>query len=278
LGATSWGSWSSTFGSARCSISSHALRSSQLTPWVDGEHVIGYCREVANARAIWFDDAWEMPVRRQTGTMRCIACPRRTRSTYWSSRVRSAGGAPLLGVDEPRGSEAYRLLRARNPRTPVCVLGESAAAARPARWRARPRPRTRSCWSFLSTPWETSPPGISPFLPVRLNAARPVGQWGSVAVLCRAVQIFGAIDDEIIPINHAKALASHCPKLSSPPSRAATTTGRTTASADRTIEGRSKSAPFYAIRSWGNPKVPGFGSAFRVADSEGPFAFIRADG
>ena len=32
---------------------SHALRSSQLAPWVDGEHVIGYCLEVPNARAIW---------------------------------------------------------------------------------------------------------------------------------------------------------------------------------------------------------------------------------
>ena len=32
---------------------SHALRSSRLVPWVDGEHVIGYCREVPNARAIW---------------------------------------------------------------------------------------------------------------------------------------------------------------------------------------------------------------------------------
>jgi hypothetical protein len=112
------------------------------------------------------DDAWEC--RSGGGPGLCAALPVRAGLPLRAgvSRVRSAGGEPLLGVDEPRGRRGLpALARAESCVLPFASWASRSAAARPARWRARPRPRTRSCWSFHSTPWETSPPGISPFCP-----------------------------------------------------------------------------------------------------------------
>jgi uncharacterized protein len=191
---------------------SHALRSSQLTPWVDGGHVIGYCREVPNARAIWLmmhgnagqaaDRDYALHCLSAQDSLYVLEYPgygARAGSPSWESMNRAA-------------SEAYRLLRARNPRTPVCVLGESIGSG-PACALAGETPAPDKI--VLVVPFdslENVAAGHFPFLPVRLMLR---DRWDNGAALqsyAGPVQIFGAIDDEIIPIKHAKALASHLPQ------------------------------------------------------------------
>jgi hypothetical protein len=102
-------------------------------------------------------------------------------------------------------------LRSRHPNTPVCVLGESIGSG-PAC--ALARETTAPDKIVLVVPFDTLAnvaAGYFPFLPVRLLLRDP---WDNVESLRRyagPVEIFGARDDTIIPIGHAKALARQIP-------------------------------------------------------------------
>ena len=108
-------------------------------------------------------------------------------------------------------SEAYRLLRSRNPNTPVCVLGESIGSG-PACALAREKIAPDKI--VLVVPFDTlANVGAKhfPFLPVRLLVR---DNWDNVESLRRyagPVEIFGARHDTIIPIGHARALARQIP-------------------------------------------------------------------
>jgi pimeloyl-ACP methyl ester carboxylesterase len=103
-------------------------------------------------------------------------------------------------------------LRSRNPDTPVCVLGESIGSG-PACALARESIAPDKI--VLVVPFDSLANVASkhfPFLPVRLLLR---DTWNNVETLRHyngPVEIFGAMDDTIIPIEHAKALARQIPK------------------------------------------------------------------
>ena len=104
-------------------------------------------------------------------------------------------------------SEAYQLLRMRNQNIPVCVLGESIGSG-PACALAREKVAPDKI--VLVVPFDSLASVASRqffFLPVRLMLR---DAWDNVEALrhyAGPVEIFGATDDAIIPIEHAKALA-----------------------------------------------------------------------
>jgi len=189
----------------------HDALPTSLTPWSDGSRTIGFCREVATPRAIWLmmhgnggqaaDRDYVLRHMSGQDSLYVLEYP------GYGSRE----GRPSLESINRAASEAYRLLRSRHPNTPVCVLGESIGSG-PAC--ALAREKTAPDKIVLVMPFDTLAnvaAGHFPFLPVRLLLR---DAWDNVESLRRyagPVEIFGARDDTIIPIGHAKALARQIP-------------------------------------------------------------------
>ena len=119
----------------------------------------------------------------------------------------SREGSPSMESINRTASEAYRLLRSRNPNTPVCVLGESIGGG-PACSLAGEKIAPDKI--VLVVPFDTLANVAAshfPFLPVRIMLR---DTWDNVEALRQftgPVEIFGATADTIIPMRHAKALA-----------------------------------------------------------------------
>jgi len=121
-------------------------------------------------------------------------------------------GSPSLESMNQAASEAYQFLRSRNPNTPVCVLGESIGSG-PACALAREKIAPDKI--VLVIPFDSLANVASrqfPFLPVRLLLRDAWNNAESLRYYTGSVEIFGAIDDAIIPIKHAKALARQIPR------------------------------------------------------------------
>lgn len=189
----------------------HGANSGRLTPWSDGGRTIGYCHEATNARTIWLmlhGNAGQAADRDYV-----LECLSREDSLYvleypgYGDRE----GSPCLESMNRAAAEAYRLLRSRHPGTPVCVLGESIGSG-PACELAREAAAPDKI--VLVVPFDSLASvaaGHFPFFPARLMLR---DAWNNVEALARypgPVQIFGATDDEIIPIGHAQALARQVP-------------------------------------------------------------------
>lgn len=191
---------------------SHAVVASNLTPWSDGTHIIGYCREVTNPHAIWLmlhgnggqAANRDYVLRRMSGedSLYVMEYP------GYGSRP----GSPSLRSINQAASEAYQLLRWRNPNAPVCVLGESLGSG-PACALAREKVPPDKI--ILVVPFDALTKVASrhfPFLPVRFLLR---DAWDNVQSLRRyhgPVEIYGATGDTIIPIDHARALARQIPQ------------------------------------------------------------------
>jgi hypothetical protein len=189
----------------------HTALSTGLTLWSVGERTIGCCRETPNARAIWLmmhGNAGQAADR--DFVSRCMS----ERDSLYVLEYPGYGsreGSPSLESINQAASEAYQLLRARNPNTPVCVLGESLGSG-PACALARERIAPDKI--VLVVPFDTLANVASkhfPLLPVRFMLR---DAWDNVEALrCYTgpVEIFGTRDGAIIPIEHARALATQIP-------------------------------------------------------------------
>lgn len=189
----------------------HDARPTRLTPWLDGKRTIGYCREAPNARTVWLmmhgnagqavDRDYALSRMSEQDSLYVLEYP------GYGSRE----GYPCLESINQAASEAYRILRSRNPSTPVCVLGESLGSG-PACALARdeiPPDKIVLVVPFDSLASVAS--GRFFFLPVRLLLR---DAWNNVESLGRyagPVEVFGATGDTIIPIEHAEALAAQHP-------------------------------------------------------------------
>jgi hypothetical protein len=123
----------------------------------------------------------------------------------------SREGKPSMESMNRAASEAYQLLRTRNPNAQVCVLGESIGSG-PACALAREKVAPDKI--VLMVPFDSLASVASTrfyFLPVRFTLR---DGWSNVEALKHytgSVEIFGAINDTIIPIGHAKTLAKQIP-------------------------------------------------------------------
>jgi len=185
----------------------HDTNTSGLSLWSDGAHTIGFCREVPAPRTIWLmmhGNAGqaanrEYVLRRMSGkdSLYVLEYP------GYGSRE----GSPSLESINRAASEAYRLLRARHPNVPVGVLGESIGSG-PACSLAGEKIAPDKI--VLMVPFDAMANvavGHFPFLPVRLMLR---DTWDNVEALRQftgPVEIFGATEDTIIPMGHARSLA-----------------------------------------------------------------------
>ncbi|MCX6928924.1 MAG: alpha/beta hydrolase [Verrucomicrobia bacterium] len=190
----------------------HSGLSSVLAPWLDGHRTIGYCREVPNPRTIWLmmhgnagqaaDRDYVLQRMSEKDSLYVLEYP------GYGSRE----GSPCLQSINQAASEGYRLLRARNPNTPVCVLGESLGSGSAC---ALAQEKTPPDKILLVVPFDSLAnvaSGHFPFLPVRLMLRDTWNNVESLRHYAGPVVIFGAVGDTIIPMSHAQALANQIPK------------------------------------------------------------------
>ena len=121
-------------------------------------------------------------------------------------------GSPSRAAFNQAAAEAYQLLRARNPHTPVCVLSESIGSGPACELTQLSPPPDKL---VLVVPFDTLASVAAehfPFLPVRLLLH---DNWNNVAALSHyagPVDIYGAKADRVVPIRHARALAQQVPQ------------------------------------------------------------------
>ena len=108
-------------------------------------------------------------------------------------------------------SEAYQSLVSKSRNIPVCILGESIGSG-PACSLASEKIAPKKI--VLVVPFDSLARVASerfPFLPVRLLLRDTWDNVESLKGYAGPVEVFGAIGDTIIPVRHAKALASQVP-------------------------------------------------------------------
>ena len=190
----------------------HAALSTGLAPWSDGDRTIGHCREVPNARTIWLmmhGNAGQAADRDYV--LRCLS----EHDSLYVLEYPGYGfreGSPSLESMNQAASDAYRLLRSRNSNTPVCVLGESIGSGPACALAREAIPPDKV---VLVVPFDSLANVASkkfPVLPIRLMLRDTWNNVESLRHYTGPVEIFGALDDTIIPIEHARALARQIPK------------------------------------------------------------------
>lgn len=189
----------------------HAAFSARLTPWSDGNRTIGYCREVPNAHTVWLMMHGNAG---QAADRDYVLSSMSAQDSLYVLEYPGYGfreGNPSLESMNQAASDAYHLLRMRHRNTAVCVLGESIGSG-PACSLAQEKVAPDKI--VLVVPFDSLARVASRrfyFLPVRLMLR---DAWDNVATLrhyAGPVEIFGALDDVVIPIEHAKALARQIP-------------------------------------------------------------------
>lgn len=191
---------------------SHQTLPSALVPWTNSGAIIGYCREVAQPRAIWLmmhGNAGQAADRDYV-----LARMSATDSLYVLEYPGYGGreGNPSKESINRAASGAYQLLRTRFPHTAVCVLGESLGSGPACALASEKIPPDKI---ILFTPYDNLASVAAqhfPWLPVRLLLR---DNWDNVAALKNyrgPVEIYGATEDVVIPIAHARTLASRVPQ------------------------------------------------------------------
>ena len=190
---------------------SHQSPSSQLNPWRANGGIIGYCREVTNARAIWLmmhgnagqaaDRDYVLSRMSDQDSLYVLEYP------GYGSRE----GYPGKDSMNRAAAEAYQILRTQYPGKPVCVLGESIGSG-PACFLASDKNPPDKI--ILVVPFDTLASVAAEqfwFLPVRLLLRDNWDNVKSLGHYSGPVQIYGAENDDIIRVRHARSLAAKIP-------------------------------------------------------------------
>jgi uncharacterized protein len=189
----------------------HSAESNGLAPWtVDGQ-LTGYSRKVEHPKSIWLfthgnagqaaDRVYALPCFSNTDTVFILEYP-----GYGKRK-----GSPGRKTMDSAAKEAYLWLRATYPGTPVCVVGESIGSGPAASLATVQHPPDKI---VLVVPFDNLVSVAQkhfPMLPARLVL---FDRWDNLQALkgyAGKVEIYGAVDDQIIPIRHARALAGALP-------------------------------------------------------------------
>lgn len=182
-----------------------------LVEWLHEGQLIGYAREVPSPKNIWLmlhgnsgqasDRVYALPSFSNHDSVFILEYP------GYGSRP----GSPSLASINAAAHQAYQALRIRFPDTPVCVVGESVGSG-PAAFLAKTHQPPDKI--VLIVPFDKLSRVAAhhyPFLPIGLCLR---DNWNNLETLKGykgVLEIFGARDDAIIPIVHAKALAESFP-------------------------------------------------------------------
>jgi len=191
---------------------SHHSNDNGFTRWTRAGQTIGFAREVADPKNVWLmlhgnggqaaDRAYAMFAFDAADSVYILEYP------GYGQRA----GQPSRRAFDAAAREGYADLRARFPGKPVCVLGESIGSGPAAMLSREPRAPDKI---VLVVPFDRITDVARDhvrYLPVSLIL---MGTWDNVEALhgyTGSVEIFGAEQDEVIGVRHARALAASVPQ------------------------------------------------------------------
>jgi len=191
---------------------SHHGAANGLTPWLATGKLIGYAREVPQPKNIWLmihgnggqaaDRAYAIHNFSDNDSVYVLEYP------GYGNR----DGTPSMKSFNAAAADAYFGLRQRYPALPVCVIGESIGSG-PSSYLATLRNPPNKI--VLVVPFDTLALVAKDHAPSWLVSLVLRDRWDNVASLANyrgPVDIFGAETDDVIPVTHARALASTIPQ------------------------------------------------------------------
>jgi uncharacterized protein len=190
---------------------SHRSETNGLVAWTMNGRLIGYARNVDNPRNVWLfthgnagqaaDRAYALQCFSDTDSIFILEYP------GYGKRA----GSPSKSSFNSAAEEAYRGLRKAYPDIPVCVIGESIGSG-PASSLSRLEKQPDKL--VLVVPFDNLASVVRDHLPLIPAGLVLFDRWDNVEAIkgySGKVEIFGAIDDQVIPIYHARTLAKSLP-------------------------------------------------------------------
>ena len=190
----------------------HHDQENGLERWSRGAALTGYSRQVANPANVWLllhgnggqaaDRAYALGAFSPRDSVFIMEYP------GYGARP----GKPSKRAFDAAALEAYNLLRATFPGTPVCVAAESIGSGPAASLARAPVPPDKLVFVVPFDNLKSVAKDHVRFVPVGLLLA---GSWNNIAALSDyhgPIDVFGAEHDEVIPVNHARTLAASRPQ------------------------------------------------------------------
>lgn len=182
-----------------------------LAPWLHDGATIGWSRCVTAPTNVWLllhgnagqaaDRAYALPCFAADDAVYILEYP------GYGGR----GGTPSKKSFNRAAGEAYQLLRATYPATPLCVAAESIGSGPAASLASQHPPPDKI---VLVVPFERLACVAKDRLPGWLVDLALVDNWNNQKALAgytRPLEIVGAAQDDVIPVRHARALADSLP-------------------------------------------------------------------
>jgi pimeloyl-ACP methyl ester carboxylesterase len=185
----------------------HDNSGSPLSPWAVGGRIIGCCREVSAPRTVWLMTHGNAGQASHRGYVLGHISGSDSLYVLEYPGYGSRAGRPSMDSMDEAAADAYRILRRAFPNTPIGLIGESIGSG-PASFVASAQPPPDKI--VLVVPFDTLASVASehmPFLPVR---AMLRDNWDNISALRGyrgPVDIYGAVDDRVVPPGHARRLA-----------------------------------------------------------------------
>ena len=186
----------------------HAVVQTPLRPWLNNGQVIGYCRPVEKPRTVW------LMAHGNGGQAahRAYVLPRLpAQDAFYVLEYPGYGlrsGTPSRTSFDRSAAEAFEILQHDFPQTPIGVIGESIGSGPASTLASAAKPPAKIVLIVPFDSFASVAAEHMPFLPVRLLLR---DNWDNVAALksfTGPIEIYGATDDKIIGVNHAKNLAA----------------------------------------------------------------------
>lgn len=191
---------------------SHTTETNGLAPWTIADRLVGYARVVENPGNVWLfvhgnagqaaDRAYALPCFSPADSVFILEYP------GYGSRP----GSPGKSSFDAAAAEGYLWLRKTYPATPVCVVGESIGSG-PAATLARAAQQPDKI--VLIVPFDNLASVARDHLPLIPAGLLLRDRWDNVTALkgyTGRIDIYGAADDEVIPVRHARNLAKSLPQ------------------------------------------------------------------
>ena len=189
----------------------HRAGDNGLTPWVINGEYVGYSRVVRAPKNVWLmlygnagqaaDRAYAIPSFSPKDSVYIMEYP------GYGKR----DGVPSKETFNKAAKEAFLYLKGAYPKLPVCVVGESIGSG-PASSLAGLIPPSGKL--TLIVPYEKLSLAAKDHVPAFIVWLLLKDNWDNLQALSGytgPVEIFGAKDDAVIPVAHAKALAAAIP-------------------------------------------------------------------
>lgn len=190
---------------------SHDVNDNGLDPWSRAGAVIGFSRTMASPKNVWL--MLHGNAGQASGRVYALPSFSPGDSVYILEYpgFGARAGSPSREAFNQAAREAYLLLRETHPDVPVCVIGESIGSGPASFLASLPRPPDKI---VLIVPFERLSLVARDHIPALLVGLFLPDDWDNIGALGGyrgPVEIYGARDDTVIPVSHAKALASALP-------------------------------------------------------------------